>query len=137
MRENSLNSSVCLGLLVVLASAIPTMAGGPLRVGVFDVDVSPPVGSPLAYNRCDAVAMSLRAKGIVLLGSHSPVVLCAVDWIGIANGSHKEWRRRIADAVGTSPERVAVHTLHQHDAPQCDFSADAILAENGFRRRDH
>ena len=32
------------------------------------------------------------------------------------------------------PRRVAVHTLHQHDAPICDFSADRLLAEQGINR---
>ena len=104
----------------------------PFRVGVFDLDVSPPLGSPLAYDPCDAVAMSLRASGIVIVGSDQPIVLCAVDWIGIANDAHTQWCRTIADAVGTVPERVSVHTVHQHDAPVCDLSAEAILAARGL-----
>lgn len=103
-----------------------------LRVGTFDVDVSPPVGSPLAYGPCEAVAMSLRASGIVLLGEEKPIVLCSVDWIGIANSAHTQWKAAIAEAVGTSTDRVNVHTIHQHDAPFCDFAAEAILAERGF-----
>lgn len=104
----------------------------PLRVGRFDVDVSPPVGSPLAYDPCESVAMSLRASGIVLLGADEPIVLCSVDWIGIANSAHMHWRTALAKAAGTTIDRVAVHTIHQHDAPFCDFAADAILAERGL-----
>ena len=104
----------------------------PLRVGRFDVDVSPPVGSPLAYDPCESVAMSLRASGIVLLGAEKPIVLCSVDWIGIANGAHLEWRSALAEATGTTIDRVTIHTIHQHDAPFCDFSAEAILARRGL-----
>ena len=104
----------------------------PLRIAVFDVDVSPPVWSPLAYDRCDAVAMSLRANGIVILTQDQPIVLCSVDWIGIANSAHTQWRLAIAEAVDTTIDRVTVHTLHQHDAPFCDFSANAILAKRGL-----
>src|SRR5262249_53435608 len=32
-------------------------------------------------------------------------------------------------AAGTTRERVAVHCLHQHDAPGCDFEADELLAQ--------
>ena len=103
-----------------------------LRLGVFDIDVSPPVGSPLAYDPCDGVAMSLRASGIVLTGAEAPIVLCSVDWIGIANDGHQMWREAIAEAVGTSADRVSVHAVHQHDAPFCDFSANAILAARGM-----
>jgi hypothetical protein len=102
-----------------------------LRVGTFVVDASPPIGSPLAYDRCDAVGMPLTARGIVLVGAGEPIVLCAVDWIGISNGGYERWRKSIARAVGTSPERVSVHSLHQHDAPRCDFSAEQMLAERG------
>jgi hypothetical protein len=103
-----------------------------LRLGVFDIDVSPPVGSPLAYDPCDGVAMSLRASGIVLIGKDAPIVLCSVDWIGIANEGHRMWRLAIAEAVGTTADRFSVHAVHQHDAPFCDFSAEALLATRGL-----
>ncbi len=38
----------------------------------------------------------------------------------------------IARAAGTSVDRVAVHTLHQHDAPGCDFEANELLASRGL-----
>lgn len=104
----------------------------PLRIGTFVVDATPPVGSPLAYQACERVAMPLTARGIVLLTGEQPIVLCAVDWIGIANDGYQQWRQAIATAVGTTPERVAVHALHQHDAPVCDLSAERLLATRGL-----
>jgi hypothetical protein len=50
----------------------------------------------------------------------------------------------LAQAAGTSPGRVSVHSLHQHDAPDSDFSAERILKnasldarqyEGGFQRQ--
>ena len=123
-------------VFVILATfSCPLMANGdevPLRVGTFVVDATPPVGSPLAYNRCDAIGMPLTARGIVLLGQGEPIVLCAVDWIGLSNDGYQRWRETIAKAVHTSPERVSVNALHQHDAPRCDFSAERLLAERGI-----
>jgi len=119
--------AVVFGSLIAPASG----AADPLRIGSFVVDASPPLGSPLAYDRCDAVGMPLTARGIVLLGGRQPIVLCAVDWIGMSNGGYHRWRDAIAKAVGTSPERVAIHALHQHDAPRCDFDAERLLAEQG------
>jgi len=104
-----------------------------LRIATFDIDATPPIGSMMAYdpvtNHWD---LGLRARGLVLVGAGEPIVLCAVDWIGIANEGHDAFQRALARAAGTSPRRVAVHTLHQHDAPDCDFSAERILKEAGL-----
>jgi len=104
-----------------------------LRLSVFDVDATPPVGSLMAYdtlmNKWD---LGLRAKGVVIMGAGKPIVLCAIDWIGIANESQDVFREALAKAANTIPQRVAVHTLHQHDAPICDFSAEKILTEAGL-----
>ena len=88
----------------------------PLKVAVFDVDATPPIGSAMAYDPVKRLDdLTLRARGVVLVGSGQPIVLCAVDWIGIANEGHDAFRVALADAAGTIPGRVAVHTLHQHD----------------------
>src|SRR6185369_9193803 len=110
----------------------------PLRVATFDIDATPPVGSFMAY---DPVVgkwdLGLRARGIVLLGSGEPIVLCAVDWIGIANESQDAFHSALARAAGTTPGHVVVHTLHQHDAPDCDFSAEHILKDAGLDPRQY
>jgi hypothetical protein len=114
-----------------LMGTFATADDRPLRIGVFAVDASPPVGSPLAYDPTKAVTHPLSCRGVVLLGEGKPVVLCAVDWIGIGNESQTEFRKALGDAAGTDPSRVAVHTLHQHDAPACDFSVSRLMAEHG------
>ena len=92
----------------------------------------------MAYDRVtNRWDLTLRARGVVLLGAGDPIVLCAVDWLGIANGSHDEFRDRLARAAATKPERVAVHTLHQHDAPESDFTAEAILKAEGLDPRQY
>ena len=120
--------------LVIFTVCIAFLAGGgargaqSLKVGVFAVDASPPVGSPLAYDPTKGIAHPLSCRGLVLMGEGRPIVLCAVDWIGIANDGQVEFRKSLADAAGTEPDHVAVHTVHQHDAPACDFSVDRLLA---------
>ena len=109
-------------------------AAEPLRVGLFDVDASPPVGSPMAYDTNIEIETPL-SRGIVLVGKDKPIVLCAVDWIGIGNAAHQEFRKTLAVAAGTSADRVAVHTLHQHDAPWCDFSTDELVAKHRITQR--
>jgi hypothetical protein len=110
------------------------IAKAPLKVGVFAVDASPPIGSPLAYDPTRGIAHPLSCRGVVFIGEGEPVVLCAVDWIGIGNDGQTEFRATLAKAAGTNASRIAVHTLHQHDAPVCDFSTDRLLARYNINR---
>jgi hypothetical protein len=104
-----------------------------LSLATFDVDATPPIGSYMAYGKViNTWEMGLRARGIVIIGSGKPIVLCSVDWIGIANDSQDEFKKVMAEAAGTDPERVALHTVHQHDAPICDFGAEKFLKEAGL-----
>ena len=115
-------------VLVFIAATLPAEG---LRLAVFDVDATPPVGSVMAYDPVKAQGeLGLRARGVVLLGAEEPIVLCAVDWIGISNESQDVFRQTLAEAAGTKPQRVAVHTLHQHDAPECDFGTEKLLRDN-------
>ncbi|MCA9117082.1 MAG: neutral/alkaline non-lysosomal ceramidase N-terminal domain-containing protein [Planctomycetaceae bacterium] len=105
-----------------------------LRVATFEADVTPPIGSPLCYGfvpPAKSVDDPLSARGIVLLGAGKPIVLCAVDWTGIRNATQDAWREALAKAVGTTASRVALTTLHQHDAPGVDGTADELLQEAG------
>lgn len=121
---------VIAGVCLTLQAQQPSES---VRIHRFDVDATPPVGSYLTYDRMTHTwDMSLRARGIVICGSGKPIVLCAVDWIGIANEGQDEFKRVLADAAGTVPERVEVHTVHQHDAPTCDFGAEALLRSKGM-----
>lgn len=104
-----------------------------LRLAVFDIDVTPPLGYEMTFDKViNSWDLGLRAKGYILLGAGQPVVMCAFDWHSIANESQDIFRHALADAAGTTPERVVVHTLHQHDAPICDFGAERILKEAGL-----
>src|SRR5688572_15569764 len=99
--------AVCTVLLSPIPSAI--QAQERLRLGVFRVDVSPPLGSPVAYAPARKIEDPLSARGIVLVGAGQPIVLCAVDAIGIGNEGFDQWREGLAQAAGTTAERVAVH----------------------------
>jgi hypothetical protein len=122
-------------LMVLVLSADQSMLQAEdLRVATFDIDVTPPLGSHMAYDpvvRMDE--LTLRCRGLVLLGADKPIVLCAVDWIGIANEAHDAFRETLASAVSTDIDRVAVHTLHQHDAPAADFTAETLLRDAGIK----
>jgi len=103
---------------------------GKLSLGVFRVDVTPPVGHPLCAgwtNPAVGVSDPLYALGVVLVGDDDPIVLCAVDWCEISNGDHIQWREALAKAADTIPDRVAVQCIHQHNAPWPDHMAEELV----------
>lgn len=105
-----------------------------LNISSFDLDVTPPVGSNyLSYDpQIGTWDLSLRAKGIIISGSGQPVVLCSIDWLSIGNEGMDAFKNTLAEAAGTVPERVSVHSVHQHDAPRCDFGAEQRLLIAGL-----
>jgi hypothetical protein len=56
--------------------------------------------------------------------------MCAVDWAGLMNDAHLAWRTALARAAGTTPDRVAVHCVHQHNAPFVCFTAREAAARH-------
>lgn len=131
-----------MGLLAVAVSShdpAHLAASEGLRLAVFSADVTPPIGSPVAYAPVRSVTDPLFAKGLVLLGADDPIVLCAVDFIAISNEGHDAWRESLAKAAGTPRERVAVQVLHQHDGARCDFGAEALAESAGLggKRQDN
>lgn len=100
-------------------------------LATFVSEVTPPVGHPLqaglGVKPVASVDDPLYAHGFVLLGGELPVVLVSVDWCGIGNEAHDLWRSQLAGAAGTTPKRVLVCTIHQHDAPLADLEAEQLI----------
>ena len=99
-------------------------------IACFSADVTPPLGAPLLGSGCGRalfISAPLQAHGLAITGAGAPIVLCCVDFLSIGNESHEQWRRELADAAGTTPERVVLQTLHQHSAPIEDIEAHRIM----------
>lgn len=91
-------------LLTALLSFAALGFAEPVKVATFDVDATPPLGSAMAYDTVKRLDdLTLRCRGVVITGSGDPIVLCAVDWIGIANEGHDAFRIALAKAAGTTP----------------------------------
>jgi hypothetical protein len=132
-----MRSLVFLGIIstALLVSVDGRADEAPLKIAVFEADVTPRLGAPLCYAfvpPAKEIVDPLKARGIVLLSGEKPIVLCAFDWVGIGNSGYDQFREELAAAAGTTRERVAVHCLHQHDAPSCDFAADELLIPYGL-----
>ncbi len=134
MQRRDFVKSVLLGGPLSVAGVLGAEKPVPLRIATFQADVTPPLGTPLCIGLvapAKEILDPLSARGIVLLGAQAPIVLCAVDWVIIANGAQDAWREALAEAVGTTADRVAVHVVHQHNAPGVDYSAEEIMAAQG------
>jgi hypothetical protein len=105
------------------------------QVATFHVDVTIPVGHACMGGGISAakeIVDPLYANGVILIGGEKPVVFVAVDWCEIRNDAYDHWRSAVADAIGTTRERVLLACVHQHDAPVVDYEAQRILDEAGL-----
>ncbi|MFH1969008.1 MAG: hypothetical protein ABIJ53_01675 [Verrucomicrobiota bacterium] len=106
-----------------------------IKIAAFQTDATPPLGSPLCIGLvkpAKKIAAPLSARGLVILGNEAPVIICTVDWVEIGNGGHDFWRKVLAEAAGTTVERVAIHTHHPHDTPSYCFSSEELADLKSF-----
>ena len=107
---------------------------GGLHLATFRFDVTPPMGHSLCGGWIKPVLGvddPLEALGYVLLGVGKPIVVCVVDWTVLLNSAHIQWRQALAEAAGTTIDRVTVHCVHQHNAPFACLDAEQIILEQG------
>ncbi len=119
----------CVCLLALTAQAA-------WRVAPFEADITIPVGHAcMGGGVADArkILDPLFAKGFVLVGAGQPVVVAALDWCQCNNDSYDRWREALAEAAGTVSKRVMLATVHQHDAPICDLTAQRLLDQHGLK----
>jgi hypothetical protein len=104
------------------------------HLATFKVDATPPMDHPLCggwIKPVVAVDDPLWLRGVVLMGAGMPIVLAALDWTGVMDESHRLWTEALADAAHTTPDRVALHCLHQHNTPFIDREGNALLRRAG------
>ena len=130
-----MKSIFLLTLILLVAAASGAAASpptAPLRLATFTADVTTPIGHGMMGGLwlSKSVADPLEANGFVLLGDDQPpVVFVSVDWCEIRNEALDRWKAVLAVAAETTPERVMVTAIHQHDAPVADLAAERILRE--------
>lgn len=112
-------------------SAFGEEAAAPLvELATFSCEITPPLGHPLCggwIKPAEAIQTPQLAKGLILRNAEGVYALCALDWCELRNDAHDLFREKIAEALGTSRERVAVQCLHQHNAPLTDSGAQRLL----------
>lgn len=122
------------GGLGLLSGCVRRARPAGLRVGTFHADVTVPVGHGMMGGAwlSKVVADPLEAHGFVLTGHGAPVVFVSVDWCEIRNDAYRRWQEVLAEAAGTTPERVMISAIHQHDAPVADLAAERLLRDRGL-----
>ncbi|APZ91411.1 hypothetical protein Fuma_00999 [Fuerstiella marisgermanici] len=124
-----------LPIILFLIANFATLVWSPacaaeLKVAVFSTDVTPPLGDGIGIGfvkQFVEVEQPLLAKGFVLKSDSGTFVICAIDYCGLCNDSYELFRNKIAAAANTTPQNVAVQSLHQHTAPVLDANARRIL----------
>ncbi len=124
-RREALAASAC--ALASLGAAPPLPS---YRLATFRAEVTVPPGHALmggGIAPARKIADPLYALGFVFLGAGKPIVFVSVDWCEIRNDAHARWRALLAEAARTTPDRVMVASVHQHDAPVADLEAERLL----------
>ncbi|WP_437188270.1 hypothetical protein SH668x_001707 [Planctomicrobium sp. SH668] len=133
LRREFLESTLAVGIACLLEPKWSHAAQAEnLQLATFRFDATPPIGHPLCGGwiaSASAIDDQLEGIGFVLTGTGQPVVICALDWTGLLNNAHLEFRKRLAEAAGTTPENVAIQCVHQHNAPFVCLDAEAITRE--------
>jgi neutral ceramidase len=121
-----------LGMLVtgiVICVSQPTFAADTLKVGVAEVDITPPVGFPMAgyYHErlAEGLIDPLKAKAIVFRDTHVEAALVVCDLIGIATDLSKAIRQRASDETGIPVANIVISATHSHTAP--DYMKELYL----------
>lgn len=123
--------SVCAGVEFPVAAETAEF-----RLGTFSADITVPLGHRcmgILPTKSEVIVDPLQIHGFVLLGPDKPIVLAALDWCEVRNDSYDRWRGALADAAGTTAERVLVSSVHQHDAPVIDEGAQTLLTNVGLK----
>jgi putative membrane-bound dehydrogenase-like protein len=118
--------TVLLACLVIGVASRPINAiepDLPYKVGVASVDITP--AHPIRLNgfgsrrtESEGVYQKLHARALAIDdGSQSPVVLLAVDVLGIPANIHDEVAKRLHEKTGLSKDRLAITATHTHTGP--------------------
>ena len=132
MNSRWIGALLCLFWAAAIAQ--PALAADGLRIATFETDATPPLGYDLGYSVVKGVAAPLQAKGVVITGAGKPIIMVAVDWMEIDGRARDEWHALLAKAAGTTPDRVSLHVLHQHDAPGINFFIFDERARHGLAK---
>lgn len=126
--KNALERYGLTSLLLLVAPGI-VLAASEFRVGTAVLDITPPLGTPMAgyYHArgADGVLDPLFAKALVVESSGERAAVVTLDIISITRGITDAARASIEKATGIPGDHVMISATHAHTGPE--------LAERGNR----
>jgi len=108
-----------------------------VRLSVFELDCTPPVGFPIGLGMGDTagtVRDPLCLRGTILEEGAERCVVASLDYCALMNSAYDELRTALAEGADTPEDRVVVHCIHQHDTPLIDFEIEPYLGVVTFPR---
>lgn len=109
-----------------------------LRVGVAEIDITPPKGFPMAGYYHERLAEGkidpLKAKAIVFRDGDTASALVVCDLIGIATDLTKEVRRIASAKTGIPVNNIVIAATHSHTAP--DYMKELYLYLGKEKQQD-
>ncbi len=99
-----------------------SLSAGEFRVGVAAVDITPPMGIPMAgyYHErgADGVLDPLFSKALVIQAGEQRAVLVALDLIAITRAVTEQARAEVEKETGIKSQFVMISATHAHTGPE-------------------
>jgi hypothetical protein len=111
-----------------------------IRAGASQIDITPPLGIPLAGSwqprRAESVATPLGVHAVVLETDETKVALVAVDLIALLRSDVDVAKARVSERIGIDPDKILVSCSHTHEAPYpCGLLAGDEQVDVSYMRR--
>ena len=104
-----------------------------LHIGVARVDITPPVGIPMVgfAGRGPSIAVHdpLTATVLTLADGDDQAVLICTDLLQPQAETVATFRRAIAATTGIAPDRILLHSAHNHFGPDVDRAENAPMVD--------
>lgn len=114
--------------LMLLSFGSVIAADQPLKIGLAEVDITPPIGFPMAGYFHERLAEGtidpLKAKAFVFRGEHGQAAWVVCDLIGISTDLSREIRARASEKTGIPVANIVVSATHSHTAP--DYGKELV-----------
>jgi len=86
------------------------------KVSPFTIDITPPVGHPIAFCINEKVDSRIFIRGVVIDDSITRIVIASADVLYFIFSAYDKMVTAIAEAAGTKNEHVFLTAIHQHDS---------------------